>query len=154
HGQHVADRRDLLVGDQDVRLVQFSFHALLVGGEVGRDVAAVDLHTFGVFFLEGNTLALLDRDHAVLADLLHHFGDQIADFAVRSRDRSHVGDVNAVADGLGLALQLVDDGLDALVQAALEQQRVGASGDDFHTLGDDGLGQHAGGGGAVTDDVV
>src|SRR5690606_11831978 len=42
----------------------------------------------------------------------------------------------------------------ALVQAALEQQRVGASGDDLEALGNNSLSQYGSGGGTVTDDVV
>ena len=147
-------RRDLLVGDQDVGIFQLGFHALGVGDEVGRDVAAVDLHPLGVLRLEGDTLALLDRDHAVLADLLHHLGDQVANLAVGGRDGGDVRDVGAVAHRLGQALQLGHQRLGALIQAALEQHRVGAGGDDLQTLGDDRLGQHGGGGGAVAGDIV
>ncbi len=121
HRQDIADRRDLLVGDQDVGLVELGLHALLVGGEVGRDIAAVDLHALGVFLLEGDALALLDRDHAILADLLHHLGDQVADLAVGGRDGGDMRDIGAVAHRLGQVLQLGHDRLGALVQAALEQ---------------------------------
>ena len=131
HRQDVADRRDLLVGDQDVGLLELGLHALGVGDEVGRDVAAVDLHALGVLGLEGEALALLDRDHAVLADLLHHLGDQVADLAVGGRDRGDVRDVGAVAHRLGQALELGHQRLGALVQAALEQHRVGAGGDQL-----------------------
>ena len=51
-------------------------------------------------------------------------------------------------------LRLLDDRLDAALDAALEQQRVGAGGDVLEALVDDRLGQHGGGGGAVAGDVV
>ena len=57
HRQDVLDRGDLLVGDQDVRIVELGFHALGVGHEVGGDVAAVDLHALGVLGLEVQALA-------------------------------------------------------------------------------------------------
>ena len=51
-------------------------------------------------------------------------------------------------------MQLGDDGLDGLVDAALEGDRVGAGGDVAQALVDQGLGQNGRGGGAVTCDVV
>ncbi|MEI2616174.1 MAG: hypothetical protein V9F06_00875 [Thermomicrobiales bacterium] len=65
HRQEVGDGRDLLVGDQDHRVVEDGFHALGVGDEVRRDVAAVDLHALGVLGLELQTAGLLDGDDAV-----------------------------------------------------------------------------------------
>ena len=48
----------------------------------------------------------------------------------------------------------LDDGLDALVQAALDDHRVGAGGDVLEALGDERLAEHDRGGGAVAGDVV
>ena len=93
HRQDLLDAADLLVGDQDQRLLELGLHALGVGDEVGRDVAAVELHALGVLDLELEALALLDGDDAVLADLLHHLGDQVADLLVRGRDGGDVGDL-------------------------------------------------------------
>ena len=45
-------------------------------------------------------------------------------------------------------------GRDALLDATLEQHGVGAGGDVLQALGDDGLGQNGGGGGAVAGHVV
>ena len=52
NGQNVGDGRDLLVGDQDVGVVDLGDHLLGVGDEVGGDVAAVELHTLDVLGLE------------------------------------------------------------------------------------------------------
>ena len=57
HRQDVLDRGDLLVGDQDERVVELGLHPLGVGDEVGGDVAAVDLHALGVLGLELEALA-------------------------------------------------------------------------------------------------
>ena len=43
-GQQVLHRRDLLLVDEDVGVLEDGFHALGVGDEVGREVAAVELH--------------------------------------------------------------------------------------------------------------
>ena len=58
-GRMSCDRGDLLVGDQDVRIFELGFHPLRVGHEVRGDVAAVDLHAFGVLGLEVQALATL-----------------------------------------------------------------------------------------------
>src|SRR5690606_1457879 len=55
---------------------------------------------------------------------------------------------------LGQVLQLGDHGGGGLVDAALEVHRVQAGGHGLQAFGDDGLGQHGGGGGAVTGLVV
>ena len=93
-------------------------HAVGVGDEVGRDVAAVELHALGVLGLEAERLALLDRDDAVLADLVHHLGDDLADLGIGGADRGHGRDLLAVVDRAGAALELGDDRLDALLDAA------------------------------------
>ena len=103
HRQDVLDRGDLLVGDQDERIVELGFHPLGVGDEVRREVAAVDLHALGVLGLEVESLGLLDGDHAVLADLLHHLGDQIADLRVGGRDGGDLGDLLLALDRGGHA---------------------------------------------------
>src|SRR5262249_45466444 len=84
--QDVVHGADLLVGDQDVGLVKLGHHALRIGDEVRRHVAAIELHALDIFGLELERLALLDRDDAVLADLVHDVGDQLADLVVGGRD--------------------------------------------------------------------
>jgi hypothetical protein len=48
-GQDVLDVGDLLVGEQDIGVVHDGFHLLGVGDQVGREVAAVELHAFDDF---------------------------------------------------------------------------------------------------------
>ena len=50
--------------------------------EVGRDVAAVELHAFDDFKLGLERLGFLDRDDALVADLLHGVGEELANFGV------------------------------------------------------------------------
>ena len=91
--QQLADRGDLALVDQDVRVVEDRLHALGVGDEVRRDVALVELHALGELELGAECVGLLDGDDAVLADLVERLGDQFADRAVARRDRGHVGHV-------------------------------------------------------------
>ena len=98
-------------------------------------------------------LGLFDRDHAVLADLLHRLGDDLADRRVAvGRDRADLGDLlrswSASTASAGRRRRL-----DGLVDAALELHRVEPGGDDLAALAEDRLGQHGRGGGAVTGDV-
>ena len=55
---------------------------------------------------------------------------------------------------MACALMFGGQGGDALLDAALEQHGVGAGGHVLQAFGDDGLGQHGRGGGAVAGDVV
>ena len=145
---------DLLVGDEDVGVVEDGLHAVLVGGEVGGDVAAVELHALDELGLHADALALFDGDDAVLADLLHDVGDDLADLGVVAGDGGDLGDLLLAGDGAGDVADAFDDGLDAGLEAALEAHRVGAGGDDAQAFADDRLGEHGGGGGAVAGDVV
>src|SRR6185437_1394168 len=154
HGQDVLDGTDLLVRDQDVGVVHHGFHALGVRDHVRGQVALVELHALGELEVEAERLALLDVDHAVLADLLDGIGDDVADLAVASRDGGDPGDVLLARDLLGLRLDVLDHGVDRSLDAALETHRVGAGRDVLEPLADDRLSQHGGGGGAVTGNIV
>ena len=138
-GKHVLDARDLLVGDQDEWVLKDRFHAIGVGHEIGREIASVELHPLCVLGLEAQALALLDGDDAVLADLVHHLGDDLANFGISGADRRHGRDLLAVVDGTGLLSELSDDRLDTLLDAALDAHRVGPGADVLETFGDDRL---------------
>ncbi len=152
--EHVLDARDLLVGDQDERIVEDRLHPIGVGHEVRREVAPVELHALGVFLLEAQALALFDGDDAVLADLVHHLGDDLADLCIGRADRRDGRDLLAVVHGPGLLGDLVDDHGDGLLDAALDDHRVGAGGDDPEALSDHRLAEHDRGGRPVAGDVV
>ena len=59
-----------------------------------------------------------------------------------------------VSTGLGVLLELLDDALDGLVHAALDDHRVGAGGDVLEALGDERLAEHDAGRRAVAGNVV
>ena len=59
-----------------------------------------------------------------------------------------------LSTGRGLLLDLGDDRLDGLLDAALDDHRVGAGGHDAEALGDERLAEHDRGGRAVAGDVV
>jgi len=154
HRQQIADVGDLLVEQQDERVLEDRDLLVRVVDEVGRQVAAVELHAFDDVQLVVQRLAVFDGDHAFLADLVHRVGDDVADVGVGvGRDRADLGDFLVGRAGLRQLLQLFDGGDHGLVDAALEVHRVHPGGDELHAFAHDRLGQHGGGGGAVTGDV-
>src|SRR4029079_18345117 len=76
-GQKVLDVRDLLVRDQDVRVLEDGLLALGVGDEVGVDEALGEPHALGELELGTERLRLLDGDDALLADLVDRLGDEL-----------------------------------------------------------------------------
>ena len=153
--QDLLDRAELLVGDEDVGVLNDSFHAIRVGHEVGADVAAVEGHTVDVLDFGLDALGLFDGDDAVLADLLHALADEVADGGVVVRgDGGDLGHLVALGDLDAVLLDGLDEGGGAGFEAALQAHRVGAGGDVLQAFLDDRLAEDGGGGGAVTGDVV
>src|SRR5712664_3469268 len=152
--EEVLHRRDLLLVDEDVRVLQHHFHPLRIGHEVGREGTAVELHALDHFQRGLPARGLLDRDHALLADLLHRLADDLPDGGVAvGRDGADLGDLLRVLGGLGELLQLGHHGFDRLVDAALDLHGVVARGDQLRAFAEDGLGKHGRGGGAVAGHV-
>ncbi len=164
-GKQVFHRADLLLVDQDVGILQSGFHALGIGNEVGREVAAVELHAFDDIQLGFEGLRLFHGDDAVFADLLHGLGNDAADgFIVVGGNGADLGD-HVAADRLGelveftlatLAGFLVDltgDGGDGPLDAALHGHGIGSGSHGLHAFTIDGLGQDSGGGGAIAGHV-
>ncbi len=154
HRQDVGDGADLLIGDQDVGILDDGLHAVGVRHEVGRDVALVELHALDILRLEVGALALLDGDDAVAAHALHDLGDQVADLRVGGGDGGDLRDLFLALDGRRGVADVLDDRLHALLDALAQLHRVGAGGEVPEALIDDGLRQHGGGGGAVAGHVV
>src|SRR3954451_12519086 len=92
-GKQFIQLRQLLFIDQDVGVFHFDAHLVGVGDEVGRDVAAVELHAFDDIEFGLQRLGFLNRNDALVANLLHGVRDELADLnvAVR-RDGSDLGD--------------------------------------------------------------
>ena len=153
--EHVLHHADLLLVDQDERVLEHGLHPLGVGHEVrargsrgrtacprpprGRSRTTWTSSTVMTPSLPTFSIASAIRLPIVLSLL-----------AAMRRD---LGDLLLVLGRLGHLLQLLDDLLDRLLDAALEPHRVGAGGHVLQALAEDRLGQHGGGGGAVTGDV-
>ncbi len=95
---------DLLVGDQDVGVLQLGGHTVGVGDHVGAQIALVELHALDDVDVDAEGLGILDGDDAVLAHDLHGVGDLLADLGVAGGDGADVRDLLVGVDRLGVAL--------------------------------------------------
>ena len=154
NGQDLLNGGDLLIGDQDVSVVQNGLHLVGVGDHVGGDIATVELHTLDHVQTGLGGLALLDGDDAFLADLLHGLGDQLADGLVAGGHGADTGDGGGVGHGNGVRFDGLNGSGNSLVDALAHDHGVRAGGQILQALTGDGLCQQGGGGGAVTGHVV
>jgi hypothetical protein len=132
--------RELLLVDQHVRILEHALHVGRVRDEVRAQVPLVELHALEQLDFRLEALAFLDRDHAVLADLLHRLGDDAADLGVLvGAARADLRDLLGVLDRVAHVRQLVDDRADGHVDAALDLVGVRARDDVLQPLLEDGL---------------
>src|SRR5665213_1491331 len=154
HRKEILHRRDLLVVNENQAILEHGFHLLRIGHEVRREIAAVELHAVDRLERGLEAASFLDRDHAILADLLHRFGDQITDFLVVVRgDAADLRDLLLASRRDADALELFDDRGNRAIDAALERHRVRASRHVLEAFTENRLGEHRGGGGAIACDV-
>src|SRR5580700_45321 len=152
--EQLVERGQLLLVDEDVGVLHLNAHLVGVGDEVGRDIAAVELHALDDVELGLEALGLFHRDDAFVADLFHGLGQIVADLLVAiGGDGADLGDFGVRGDLLGVLLELLDHGLDREIDAALEVHRVHAGGNRLGTFLDDRSRKHRRGRGAVTGDV-
>ena len=141
--------------DQEIGVLEDGFHLLRVGDEVRRQVAAVELHALDRLQRGLETLGLFHGDDAVLANLFHRIGDQLADFRIVVRgDGADLGNLLLARGRGGDLLQLFDNGLNRAVDALLELHRVRAGRHVLEAFAVDRLGQHGRRGGAVAGEVA
>jgi len=143
--------RELLFVDEDVGIFHFNAHLVGVGDEIGRDVAAVKLHAFDDLEFGLERLGFLNRDYALVADLLHRIREKLADFGVAiGGDGANLGDFLVRGDLLRVLDEVSDHGFHRHVDTALQIHRVHPRGNRLSTFPNDGCSQHGRCGGAVT----
>src|SRR5690606_38775947 len=138
--------------DQDQVVFQDNFLALLVGDELRREVALVELHAFGQDQLGRGGRGLFNGDDTIGANGLEGLGQQFTDFIGLCGDRSYVGDL--VFHGNGVSGQCFGDNLGSQLNALADIAWSGASGNVLQAFLDQCLSEHGGGGGAVTCYVI
>src|SRR4030088_1983226 len=140
----------LLLVDEDVGVVELNAHLVGVGDEVGRDVTAVELHAFDDLEFSLERLGFFNRDDALVADLLHGVGEELADLGVAiGGDGADLGDFLVRGDLLGVLDEVGDHGAHRQVDTALEVHRVHAGGNRLGAFSDDRSRENGRGGGAV-----
>src|SRR5712692_2683061 len=145
---------ELLLVDQDVGVIEFDAHLVGVGDEVGGDVAAVELHAFDDVEFGLERLGFFNRDDALVADLLHGVGEELADFGVAvGGDGADLGDFLVRGDLLGVLDEVGDHGFHSQIDTALQIHRVHAGSNRLGAFTDDGRGQHGRGGGSVAGSI-
>jgi hypothetical protein len=155
HREHVPQVRDLLLVDQDERILELHAHVLGVGDEVGRKVSLVELQALDEVELRLGPLRLFHGDHAVLADFGHRIGEEVADLLVLVRgDGPDLGDLLPVgADLLAEAAEALFHRGRGLVEPALQRHRVGPGDHHLEAFTEDAFREDRGGGRAVAGDV-
>ncbi len=147
-GNDLLDGIDLVLVDQDVGLVELDGHRIGVGHEVRAEVAAVELHAFDHLDVRLESLALLDGDDAVLADLLERLGHDAPDLGVVvGGDGRDVLDL--VLDRTGEGADAVNDRGDCFAHSPHECVGIHTGTDVLETGSEQGLGQDRGGRRAV-----
>jgi hypothetical protein len=142
-GQHLLQPGELLFINQNIRVFHVHPHLVGIGDEIGRDVAAVELHALNHLELGLKRFCFLDRDHAFVTDLFHRIGNETANFRIAvGRDSADLSDLLVRGDILGVLPEVSDNGLDGKIDAALEVHRVHAGGDSLGTFPDDRVSEH------------
>ncbi len=149
--EQILHRRDLLLVDEQVGILELGFHALGIGYEIGRQIAAVELHALNHFQSGFKPFGFLDRDHALLADFLHRLGNDVADGGVVvGRDRADLGDFAAILGRFGHALEFGNHSLDGPINTPFDRHRVVGGRDHLNAFVVNRTRQNRSGGGAVT----
>src|SRR5437016_4725718 len=151
--QQIFHRADLLLVDQDVHVLEYALHALRVGHKVGREVSAVKLHALDYFEGGLHRFGFLDGDDAILADLLHGFGNDAAHLLVGVGTNGPYLRDHVALHLAGEPLDLSHGNFHGLVDAAFERHRARACGHRSYTLTEDCLGQHGRSGGAIASHI-
>ena len=120
-GEQVRHGGDLLLVNEDERVIQHDRHLLAVGHEVRREIATIELHALHRLELGVHALVFFDGDDAFLADLLHGVGEDVADLRVAvGADGGNLRDLRLVLRRLRARFDGSQNGLDRRVDASLQ----------------------------------
>ena len=144
YGKHIFQCRYFLVIDEDVGVLHLALHLLGVGNEIGRDITAVELHTFNNLYGRIGTLGLLNGDNTIFFHLAHSLGNELAYLlVVVGRDagyRLYLREV--VAYLLGLGFDTLNHFGNSFVDTAFQVHGIGTGRNVLQTYVDDSLSQY------------
>ena len=154
YGKQILHVRYLAFDDEDVGVLEGGFHAVGIGYHVGADIALVELEAVDLIELGAHGLAVLDGDDPILAHHTHGLGDRLAYGDVVRGNGGNLRLHLLFLDLDGLLFEAVDNRIDRLLDAAAQEEPVGAGRHVFDALADHGAGKHSGRGGAVSGHIV
>ena len=119
--QKVLKIADFLLVDQDIAAFQDGLHGLIVGDEIRREIALIELHALDDLECRINAVGLFHGNGPVVAYLIHCVRDDATDFLVAvRRDGRDVLDYAAVVTHLCAELgEFFNNGVYRGVDAAL-----------------------------------
>ena len=156
-GHQVLRAGDFLFVYEHQTSFQFGGLNLLIGNEMGREEAAVELHPLDHLDVSLGLATFLDGNHAVLAHLHKGVGQHLPDRrVVVAGNGGHLGDLFLafLVDGPGHLLHRLDHRVGGLVDTPAERHRIGPAGHHPQTFFVDRFGQYGGGGRPVAGRVV
>ncbi len=152
--QDVLNAGNLLVGDQDVRILKVCNHLLGIVNHVCADIATVKLHAFYQIQLGVHGLGLLDGDDAILGNLLHGISDHLADLSIAGRNGSYLLDVLFTLYGCAHLLDGLNCSIGRLLHTLAEHDRVRTCCQVLHAFVDHGLCQYGSSCGSVAGNII
>ena len=147
-------RSDLVVGHEDIGIVEHRLHALDVRHHVVGQVASLERHAFDDFERRFDGIAEFDRDDAMVAGAFEGLGHHVAQRLVVGRDGGDGPQALGAVEALGRSLQRRDRLGDGLFEPFHEFDRVGARRKAFQPALHEHVGQDGRGRGAVARDFV
>ena len=145
---------DLLVSDEDIRILQYSFHLFCISYHVRGEVSSVELHTFYDFQRSTHSLGFFHRDNAVLADLFHCFCDQSTDRIISSGYGSNLCDAVLAVNVLSQSLDFIHSYIYCTLDPSLEYHRISTCSYIFKSFFDNDLRQQSCSCCSVTGNIV
>jgi hypothetical protein len=96
--EQVAQRIDLAVAQQNVRVLKDGLHTFQVGHKIGRQVSIFELHSFGEAEIKPEGIGVLHGDHAIVPDPVKCLSEKLPDVAVSRGESCDILDVGLVVD--------------------------------------------------------
>ena len=130
----LLDIADLLVCDQDVRIIKSCLHFLHICGHVCGNISTVKLHTFYKVKLCMHGLGLLNSDNTVFGNFLHSISNKLSNLLITCRDCCYVSDLLFAVDCLAHVLDRFYCNICCFFHTFSEDDRVGTCCQVLHSL--------------------
>ena len=145
---------NLLVGNQNISVVNDRFHFVGIGYHVRGNVAAVKLHAFHNVAVSFRGLGLFNGDNAVCRDLFHRVRNQLADEFVRRGNGSDSCNVVSGLNRFCFGFECFDNCVNCHLHAFFHDHRVCARRNVLHAFAHKRLCEQGSGRGAVAGNIV